>query len=520
LTKNWAFGQETLIKTLLPQKQPSIRQGFSVKKKTLLTVVFISVLLLSTVAGSLFVKPAMAETVIVPDDYATIQGVISAANEGDTIFVKKGTYEGPKDQTLVINKSLSLIGEDAANTKINLHPLWIEAWFFTYPSYYDTPMEILANDIKISGFTITSDGGRIFTTGNRTQIIGNIIKTGLRVEGGSHVTIAENTLTGVECYGSYCRIASNVFEAGGIGVGGSYNVIYGNTVTNAGSRASSINLRGNDNIIFNNTIKNSFHGVSIYDSGSNNFVYSNRITHNIYGIVITGGNNNTFYANDLVNNTCGAEIGYLEPPATNCTLYHNNFIGSSQQVSTRAHRTYIPGVWSEPFYLTGFFDNGKEGNYWSDYTGTDSDGDGIGDTPYVIDADRQDNYPLMASFDIYSVSVFLICPENEMYATASVPLNFTVYKPTSWIGYSLDGHDNVTITGNTTLTQLSNGLHKVTVYANDTFGNTGASKTIYFNITEPFPTILVIALIASVASVGIIGVVLLVYFKKLKKRNH
>jgi nitrous oxidase accessory protein len=514
------FSQETFTKTLLPQKKPNIKQGLPVNKKTLLITAFISVLLLSAVAGSWFVKPAMAKTITVPDDYSTIQDAINAANDGDTIFVRKGSYEGPKDKTLVINKTLSLIGEDAPNTKINLHPLWIEAWFFTYPSYYETPMEIAANDVKISGFTITSDGSGILTTGNRTQIIGNIIKIGLRVEGGSHVTIAENTLTGVECYGSYCRIASNDFEAGGIGVGGSYNVIYGNTVTNAGSRASSINLKGNDNIIFNNTIKNSFHGVSIYDSGSNNFVYSNSITHHVYGIAITGGDNNTVYANDLVNNTCGAEIGYLEPPAPNCTLYHNNFIGSSQQVSTRASRTYIPGVWSEPFYLTGFFDNGEEGNYWSDYTGTDSDGDGIGDTPYVIDADRRDNYPLMTPLDIYSVYVFLVCPENETYATASVPLNFTVYKPTSWIGYSLDGHDNVTITGNTTLTQLSNGLHKVTVYANDTFGNTGASKTIYFNITEPFPTILVIALIASVASVIIISMVLLVYFKKRKKRNH
>ncbi|MDD3792425.1 MAG: hypothetical protein PHY74_04775, partial [Candidatus Bathyarchaeota archaeon] len=41
------------------------------------------------------------------------------------------------------------------------------------------------------------------------------------------------------------------------------------------------------------------------------------------------------------------------------------------------------------------WDDGKEGNYWSDYTGTDDNTDGIGDTPYIIDALNQDRYPLM-----------------------------------------------------------------------------------------------------------------------------
>jgi nitrous oxidase accessory protein NosD len=41
------------------------------------------------------------------------------------------------------------------------------------------------------------------------------------------------------------------------------------------------------------------------------------------------------------------------------------------------------------------WDNGKEGNYWSDYNGTDGNHDGIGDTPYVVDVLNQDRYPLM-----------------------------------------------------------------------------------------------------------------------------
>ena len=41
------------------------------------------------------------------------------------------------------------------------------------------------------------------------------------------------------------------------------------------------------------------------------------------------------------------------------------------------------------------WDNGSQGNYWSNYTGTDNNGDGIGDTPYLVYENNQDNYPLM-----------------------------------------------------------------------------------------------------------------------------
>jgi parallel beta-helix repeat protein len=367
----------------------------------LLVLVFLTA---SFVITSLPVK-AEPRTIVVPDDYPTIQEAINAANEGDTIFVKKGNYDGPIGQTVVINKTVSLVGEDAENTKINFHPLWVEAWFFTLPSYYETPMQITANDVMVSGLTITSDGSSISITGNRTRIAGCIIKTSLRVDAGFYNEITENALSGVSCHGSHCLIDANNFEAGGIDVGGSHNLVQGNVVTNAGNRATGISLEASNTIIFNNTVKRNYCGISVYDEGSNNLIYSNSIIHNVYGFVAWGGNNNTFFANDLVNNTCGVEVGYLGGSPTNCTLHHNNFFGSIQQVSTRSSQTYIPGLWSEPFNRTGLFDDGREGNYWSDYVGTDSDGDGKGDNPYVIDLDRKDNYPLMSPFDISSASI-------------------------------------------------------------------------------------------------------------------
>jgi hypothetical protein len=110
--------------------------------------------------------------------------------------------------------------------------------------------------------------------------------------------------------------------------------------------------------------------------------------------------------------------------------------------------------------------------------------------------------------------VSVVSPENKTYSTSDVSLVFNVNKPASWMGYSLDGEETVTSTGNITITALSNGLHNVTVYAKDAFGNMGASETISFtvDVSEPFPTALVTT--ASAASLAIFGIGLLTYFKK------
>jgi hypothetical protein len=108
----------------------------------------------------------------------------------------------------------------------------------------------------------------------------------------------------------------------------------------------------------------------------------------------------------------------------------------------------------------------------------------------------------------------IVSPENQTYNGSSVSLVFTVNKPVNWTGYSLDGEANVTITGNTTLSGLSNGLHNITVFAADEFENMGASEAISFNVEVPFPALPVVA--ASVASMAVVGVGLLVYFKKRK----
>jgi hypothetical protein len=110
-------------------------------------------------------------------------------------------------------------------------------------------------------------------------------------------------------------------------------------------------------------------------------------------------------------------------------------------------------------------------------------------------------------------AVSVVSPENMTYETSNVSLSFTVNKPVNWTGYSLDSGETVIVGGNATLEGLANGLHNVTVYAKDEFGNVGASEAVSFTVEVPFPVMLVVA---PVASVAVVGAVLVIYFKKRK----
>ena len=168
------------------------------------------------------------------------------------------------------------------------------------------------------------------------------------------------------------------------------------------------------------------------------------------------------------------------------------------------------------------WDNGSIGNYWSDYDGTDVNGDGVGDTPYVIDAANQDRYPLMnmwhptIPFDTVPPRITVVSPGNTVYNESSIQLVFSICEPASSMSFSLDGQENFAIAGNTTLGELPNGSHNLTVYVTDQSGNTGFSETIYFtvDVPEPFPTTLIVA---SVITVAVYSIGLLVYFKKRQK---
>ncbi|MCJ7560388.1 hypothetical protein MUO79_07190, partial [Candidatus Bathyarchaeota archaeon] len=142
----------------------------------------------------------------------------------------------------------------------------------------------------------------------------------------------------------------------------------------------------------------------------------------------------------------------------------------------------------------------------------------IGENPVITTYATNEQYTPIG-YGTVPPAVHVVSPENKTYAVTSVPLTFTVNKPPVWLGYSLDGLDNVTVTGNTTIAGLTSGLHNVTVYAKDAFENTGTSETITFSIakeTETFPTTW-IAIAAATIAIG--SVSLAAYHTKRKNKK-
>jgi len=397
-----------------------------------------------------------SRTITVPDEYPSISVAIANAQDEDTIFVKNGTYN---ESSLVIDKSIRLIGEDKNSTVISIRPKPIQlTGHIRLPPFtedipitmtvYEKIVTIIAPNVTVSGFTIKSqifwseisimgngtqitdnkiDGG-ITGAGNWLQILNNSFADGISLSG-SNLTIAQNIVAdAVWCYGSYNVVFSNQVRKPyqavtmdddtygpwfSISVG-SFALVVNNTI-NAGGLA----LGGNGSVAAQNTVRS-----SVWVNGSDQTVCANNITHG--GLIVTG-NNNTLYANNVTGYSKNSpryyqlhKIDMTEIQAApyalsmgrsndsvdykvtgenyaNNTFYHNNFNGTILRL--------WDGVSGPNFWSTA-----GQGNYWSNYRGTDADGDGIGDTPYLMDTrdseykplngtEIVDSHPLIAPFN-------------------------------------------------------------------------------------------------------------------------
>jgi parallel beta-helix repeat protein len=284
------------------------------------------------------------------------------------------------------------------------------------------------NHINLTNFNIErfTAGIRIAGSSN-INIIGNrfneeaaVFDTpmGIVIEGSSHVLIESNNFTNINgpaiaCNGTNITIRGNILIDindginGAIAVEGSSNVISDNKIEEA---YQSIRLgAANSNIISRNQISGEISLVSC----SNNIIFGNNLT----GIRVIFGSNNTFFGNYMANNLVQDTIE-LDQGAVNNTFYGNNFAANCGVRINDAGAT--------------FWDNGTIGNYWADYNGTDSNNDGIGDSPFIITAVKwdnsirgdvsfvagQDNYPLMAPYDVEHRAVVL--SQNESFLVVLV----------------------------------------------------------------------------------------------------
>ena len=221
-------------------------------------------------------------------------------------------------------------------------------------------------DGSIEGTDKIQQNGDVYT------FLGNVSIDGSRIEG----IIVERDDIVIDGAGYTLRGKTN-----GLALNDRNNVTIKNFVISIDNLGwTGIYLQNCSNcFIINNTITSDSpaDGIALFN-GKSNIITGNRIMDNDDGIYLISSNTSIF-DNNITGNIRG--IIFQESFRT-YHIYHNNFINNTYDIMTSFSEAIV-------------FDNGVEGNYWSNYNGIDNDGDGIGDTPYIITEDNQDNYPLM-----------------------------------------------------------------------------------------------------------------------------
>jgi parallel beta-helix repeat protein len=300
----------------------------------------------------ILVVEAEQKTVIVPDDYATIQGAVDAASAGDTVFVRDGTYY----ERIEINKPLTLVGESKEKTVVD--------------GGYEGPVILIDSQdgVTVSGLTVKNGIDRNWPYYFSAHT-------------GIHLLHANN-----------CNISNNIVDGNGHGIWvyeSSDNIIQANTVTR-GNLGIKLDHYSHRNTIIGNIIQNNKLGIDGIVA---------------IGLVIRRSNNNTVRENVIQDNTCGIELSGVSGTVFIRNTVQNNgeynfkiFDYTSYEVATG----YVTSVSST--------ENEINQNYWGDYTGKDNNQDGIGDTQYILEVRGQDSQPLMEPVVIPEFQSYIVLP--------------------------------------------------------------------------------------------------------------
>jgi parallel beta-helix repeat protein len=387
--------------------------------------------------------------------------------DGHVIEVEDGVYH----EYVKVNKSLTIRSlNGSANCVIQ-------------DVGYDHVVEITADHVNISGFTVTRRAGRsasdsagIYLNASHCNVSGNTCSNkgvGIHLDGSGNNSISSNDCShnwdGIyldgscdnsissnnfsnNCNGIHLnssgknRLTGNIMFLGGIFIQGDSlndyiheidesNIVNGKPIyylkdiesvripDRAGQvilvnctdilvedqelndASVGINVAFSSNItIRNNTCSNNNYAGIFLDGSSNSSILHNNCSNNRagwgffdnYGICLDGSDNNIISNNTCLNNWDGICI---ERSCSN-VIYLNNFINSNYNCDPSSSTNIYNSTSKINYtYREKTFAN-YLGNYWDDYTVSDSDKDGIGDYPYRINSDN-DNYPLMMPFENY-----------------------------------------------------------------------------------------------------------------------
>jgi len=220
--------------------------------------------------------------------------------------------------------------------------------------------------------------------------------TGIRLENCSSNSILRNTIV---------QNTNGIF-----GQFSDSNIITANSMTANTAEGICLNYSSGNNIVNNNMINNQ-NGVRLRNSFSNLVHGNSMISNTQYGIGLDSHSSyNDIHENTIQQSYYGILIFALCP---NNTIYHNNMINNTDQA-------YVA------LGSVNTWDNGCEGNYWSNYIGTDTDGDGVGDTS--LPWEDVDNYPLMGPYWIpadvnHDAKVSILDVVKITSAYGATPLN-------------------------------------------------------------------------------------------------
>jgi len=303
-------------------------------------------------------------TIRVSRNFSTIQEAINNADDGDTVYVSAGTYY----EHVIVNKTISLVGENNMTTIID-------------GSNGGTVVQITANDVNVSGFKLQNSGWAWERSGVETQCANN------------------------------CRIENNVLfhTCHNIRLNCSRDcIVVGNRIDHITNMAYGIRLTESVNCtVTNNFVAKNIGGI-VFENSSSCRVFGNDVTQNSDGIrLYSSSSNNEVFANNVyANDYCGMiyPVPSMPSPLGN-TIFHNNFVGNNKSFIIQSGGN----AW----------DNGVEGNYWTDYAGVDLDHNGIGDTSHNL-AMGKDRYPLMGPFSEFGFQ------SNEKTYTATTICNSNI----------------------------------------------------------------------------------------------